>query len=245
MKLFWALSLFFFGMLPIDFAYGHWYGVPIVMTSEADNLILVEGIITDQMAIELIEKTQGWIPKRVRISSGGGDAKAALQIGKLIQSWGAVLEVKGMCADSCAEFLFPLAISKRVLPMGIVAFRIFAPIDLPNLINDRDAASAANQLRVSARLRHHVNKFANVRKTRPEGDCRNDHTVYMAPTPSDWKALGLNGIQEFWYPILNSDFRAIRPLYFPKDDAIGFFSLKELAKMCSVGLPAKETLEVR
>ncbi len=245
MKFLLALSFFLFGTLRFDFAYGHWYGVPIVMTSEANELVLIEGIFNDQMVVEIAEKTQGWVPRRVRISSGGGEAKAALQIGKLIQSWGAVLEVKGMCADTCAELLFPLATSKRVLPMGIVAFRIFAPTDVQNLMKDRDAASATNQLRVSARLRHHINKFANVQKTRPGGDCKNDHTLYIAPTPSDWKALGLTGIEEFWYATLNPDFRAIRPLYFPKEDAVGFFSLKELVKICSVGMQAGQTIEFR
>jgi hypothetical protein len=241
----WFVLFFFVTslLLKTNSASGHWYGQPVVLKNEPDRMLLIEGILTTATLLEVQEKTANWIPEIVRISSGGGNADVAFEIGRLISIWGAVLEIKGPCLSTCAEHLFPQAITTRVLPLAVVAFRVFEPDTLQNAKDKKPIA--VKQYGVAGRIRRHVDRFANEHKTAFAGRCQNDHTFWLAPAPSDWIALGLVGNQVFWYPSNNSDFRAIRSLYFPDNDAIGFFSLKELAKACSVGVPKHASVKFR
>jgi len=73
------------------------------------TLAFKKGILEDQQI------------KLVRIDSPGGDLESALEIAKIIKNHHLNLIVDGKCFSACANYLFPAAAIKTVLPGSLVA----------------------------------------------------------------------------------------------------------------------------
>ena len=61
-------------------------------------------------------------PRVVRITSSGGDQMPALAIARDIRRAHATLIVEGLCGGPCANYLFPAAAKRTVLPGALVIF---------------------------------------------------------------------------------------------------------------------------
>ena len=80
-----------------------------------------EGTITRESAARLIAILDAAAPpKRLVMSSGGGDSNAAKEIGDVLARRHIELEVVGLCASACAGFVLPAA--PAVVLNGIVIF---------------------------------------------------------------------------------------------------------------------------
>lgn len=93
---------------------------PVVV--EGDALVLA-GTITKEMLRETrIQLGAHDEVRKVRISSGGGDAEAAMDLALLFREARYEVIVEGFCASSCALYIAPAATSLTIAPGGMVAF---------------------------------------------------------------------------------------------------------------------------
>jgi len=86
--------------------------------SEATSTITLRGVIDDNMVAsfksQLTDST-----KVVAISSAGGKNKDALELAELVSQRGLTVEVKDICASSCAHLIF-IAGHRRVVDSGAI-----------------------------------------------------------------------------------------------------------------------------
>ena len=83
---------------------------------------LITGFIEPGDAKTLGHELSALRPSLVFVSSGGGDVRAAIEIGLLLRDLGAHLVVRDLCLSSCANYLFSLAASKAVEPGALLGF---------------------------------------------------------------------------------------------------------------------------
>ena len=86
------------------------------------NQALVTGSIEPGDARKLGNELSAHRPSLVFLSSGGGDVRAAIELGLLLRDLGAHLVVRDLCLSSCANYLFSLAASKSVEPGALLGF---------------------------------------------------------------------------------------------------------------------------
>lgn len=83
---------------------------------------LITGFIEPHDARTLGNELSAHRPSLVVVSSGGGDVRAAIEMGLLLRDLGAHLVVRDLCLSSCANYLFSLAASKSVEPGTLLGF---------------------------------------------------------------------------------------------------------------------------
>jgi len=93
----------------------------IIHYDPAKKEIDAEGDVTDSMFNELKRLTDLYQFDTLRINSIGGVTRAGMDIGALIKAKGLTLIVDGDCMSACANFMFPAAPKKIVLPGAVVA----------------------------------------------------------------------------------------------------------------------------
>jgi len=86
------------------------------------NQAVVTGSIEPGDARTIGNELSAHRPSLVFVSSGGGDVRAAIEIGLLLRDLGAHVVVRDLCLSSCANYLFSLAASKSVEPGAILGF---------------------------------------------------------------------------------------------------------------------------
>jgi hypothetical protein len=87
----------------------------------------------------------------IRVTSGGGDPLPSLALARDIRRHHTTLIVDGVCAGACADFLFPAAAKRNVMPDALVIFSAtatallaLAPPEKASSL-DADYATAASQ----------------------------------------------------------------------------------------------------
>ncbi len=80
----------------------------------------------------------------IRVTSAGGDPLPALALARDMRRTHATLIVDGLCAGPCANYLFPAAAKRMVLPGGLVIFSGTASSALAMVPPDRDNSLAVN-----------------------------------------------------------------------------------------------------
>jgi hypothetical protein len=92
--------------------------------------------------------------RTIRVTSGGGDPLPSLALARDIRRYHASLIVDGVCAGACANFLFPAAEKRTVMPDALVIFSGTASALLalvpPEKLNTLDADYAPGALQEKA-----------------------------------------------------------------------------------------------
>ena len=83
---------------------------------------LISGVIEPGDASKLESLLSVHRPSVVFVRSGGGDVRAAIEMGLLLRSLGAHVVVRDICLSSCANYLFSLASAKSVEPGALLGF---------------------------------------------------------------------------------------------------------------------------
>ena len=83
-------------------------------------LWFVGGIREDSVAAvrDALERNDAL--REVWIHSGGGNVYAGMDFGDMIQEHGLAVRVLGLCASSCANYVFPAGTQKTILPGALV-----------------------------------------------------------------------------------------------------------------------------
>lgn len=91
-------------------------------------------------------------PRAIHITSSGGDQLAALALARDIRHARASLIVEGICGGPCANYLFPAAARRSVLPGGLVIFSgtansalAMVPADKAGMVGGDYAKAAAEE----------------------------------------------------------------------------------------------------
>jgi len=94
----------------------------LVVRPPGTRHILLAGRIDANMAA-MLQQAQAHDPQidAVMIDSYGGNINSAMEIAALIRQRKLHLIVDGRCLSACANYLFPAALSKTVLPGSVVA----------------------------------------------------------------------------------------------------------------------------
>ncbi len=88
-----------------------------------DDALVLAGSITKEMLRETrIQLGAHDGVRKVRISSTGGDAEAAMDLALLFREARYEVIVEGLCASSCALYIAPAATKLTIAPGGMVAF---------------------------------------------------------------------------------------------------------------------------
>lgn len=85
------------------------------------HTIHLEGSITDGDAARL---QQAWAPGTtlLRVTSVGGSSEEGMLMGRFIHDKGLDIEVVRGCASSCANYMFPAARRKTILPGAVLGY---------------------------------------------------------------------------------------------------------------------------
>ena len=120
------------------------------MARAADQTGLrIEGHISAAVATKMhAALAQG--PRVIRITSTGGDALAALALARDIHQAHASLIVEGICGGPCANYLFPAAAKRSVLPGGLVIFSSTATAALEMVPPDKATMVGGDYARTAA-----------------------------------------------------------------------------------------------
>lgn len=95
---------------------------PPQVAVEGDALVLA-GTITKEMLRETrVQLGAHDEVRKVRISSGGGDAEAAMDLALLFREARYEVIIEGICASSCALYIAPAATTLTIAPSGVIAF---------------------------------------------------------------------------------------------------------------------------
>ncbi|MFA7261766.1 MAG: hypothetical protein WC068_01980 [Caulobacter sp.] len=89
---------------------------------EGDALVLGGSITKEMLRETRVQLEAHGEVRKVRISSGGGDAEAAMDMALLFREARYEVIVEGLCASSCALYIAPAATSLTIAPSGRVAF---------------------------------------------------------------------------------------------------------------------------
>lgn len=89
---------------------------------EGDALVLGGSISKEMLRETRIQLDAHGEVRKVRISSPGGDAEAAMDLALLFREAGYEVIVEGRCASSCALYIAPAATTLTITPSGLVAF---------------------------------------------------------------------------------------------------------------------------
>jgi hypothetical protein len=109
----------------------------------------IEGHITAAVAAKIHEAlAQG--SRVIRITSTGGDPLASLALARDIRLAHASLIVDGICGGPCANYLFPAAAKRSVLPGGLVIFSNTATAALAMVPPDKAKMVGSNYTRTAA-----------------------------------------------------------------------------------------------
>jgi hypothetical protein len=87
----------------------------------SDDALRIDGHIDAAMASR-IEAALGHGGRTIHVTSTGGDPLPALALARQMRRSHAALVVDGLCAGPCANYLFPAAANRMVLPGGLVIF---------------------------------------------------------------------------------------------------------------------------
>lgn len=89
---------------------------------EGDALVLAGSITKEMLRETRVQLEAHGEVRKVRISSGGGDAEAAMDMALLFREARYEVIVEGLCASSCALYIAPAATKLTIAPNGLVAF---------------------------------------------------------------------------------------------------------------------------
>lgn len=95
---------------------------PPQVVVEGDALVLAGSITKEMLRETRIQLGAHDGVRKVRISSTGGDAEAAMDLALLFREARYEVIVEGLCASSCALYIAPAATSLTIAPSGLVAF---------------------------------------------------------------------------------------------------------------------------
>ena len=95
---------------------------PSATVSREGDTVRIEGIISTETAKQFQSLLQGPAPRRVQITSGGGDVVSAIEIATSIFDQGMDVEIQGGCFSSCANYIFPAGRHKIIDAQGIVGW---------------------------------------------------------------------------------------------------------------------------
>ena len=87
---------------------------PTHLIEQRGTSLLVEGDISEAMYLDLRRYVQNSSIERFIVNSPGGEVSAGLSIAKLMLDHNISLEVDGICASSCANYLFVAADEKVI-----------------------------------------------------------------------------------------------------------------------------------
>lgn len=96
--------------------------VPIASDEVTDGVLDLRGPVNKAMRELFNNAVARADVTTVRISSQGGDAVEAIQIGTTMQARGIDVVVRGMCLGSCAQYIFIAGRRRQIEPGGLVAF---------------------------------------------------------------------------------------------------------------------------
>jgi hypothetical protein len=111
--------------------------------------IVLAGHISEAMAARVHAGLGDDKPHAVRVSSSGGEELPALAIARDIADHRASLVVEGVCAGPCANYLFPAAARRTVLPGALVIFSTTATSRLAMVPPRRRSEVRPDYLRVT------------------------------------------------------------------------------------------------
>lgn len=95
--------------------------VPAPSVAETGTLIY-RGEINAERNARVFARARTITPERLRITSGGGEVKAGIALGRWVHEQGMTLVVEDYCLSSCANYVFPAAPRKRLRPGALVAW---------------------------------------------------------------------------------------------------------------------------
>lgn len=110
-----------------------------------------------QISVESVSRFESRIKdksvKWLHITSPGGDIEASLKLGKIVHQRQLNVYVDGVCASSCANYVFPAASMKVIGPNAIIGWhggansQSFDGIDISSLQKDSPELVLLNKLR--------------------------------------------------------------------------------------------------
>lgn len=86
------------------------------------DVLIYRGEINAERNASLFARAQAITPEQLRITSGGGAVKAGIALGHWVYEQNLTLVVEEYCLSSCANYVFPAAPRKRLLPGALVAW---------------------------------------------------------------------------------------------------------------------------
>lgn len=92
------------------------------VTVEGDTLVLAGSIEKEMLRETRAQLDAHGEVRKVRITSTGGDAEAAMDLALLFREAKYEVIVEGVCASSCALYIAPAATNLTIAPGGLVAF---------------------------------------------------------------------------------------------------------------------------
>ncbi|MNM27462.1 hypothetical protein D3C81_379540 [compost metagenome] len=98
----------------------HHLNMSITGMEEASMELVLIGFINAGMAQSVIDATKRYPVRAVIIDSNGGDIDSAMDIAEILRVKKLDLIVDGRCLSACANYLFPAAARKTVLPGSVV-----------------------------------------------------------------------------------------------------------------------------
>lgn len=86
------------------------------------NIVVFSGKLTKESVAEILVELKRDSTEKLVINSSGGNAAAAMQLGRAIRELSLNIEVQGLCTSSCANYVFPAGNRKRVAEGGLVTW---------------------------------------------------------------------------------------------------------------------------
>lgn len=80
------------------------------------------GVISAENNAGFFARVAGQPLRRLLLDSGGGDVAAAIELAGWVHARQLDITVTGVCLSSCANYVFPAARHKRIVPGAIVAW---------------------------------------------------------------------------------------------------------------------------
>ena len=100
-----------------------WLWLPTVAAGDAGEAAAVySGTISAENNAAFFVRVARQPLKRLLIDSGGGDVAAAIELADWVHARQLDITVTGVCLSSCANYVFPAARHKEILPGTIVAW---------------------------------------------------------------------------------------------------------------------------
>jgi hypothetical protein len=184
----------------------------------------------------------------LRISSGGGDVYAAIDLARVVYLKKTKLIIDGLCASSCANYILPAGGDLEVTPGSAIAVHGSASTTSKYETNDERKAFFAGVASVyeiphldllgirldlfdlwDSIVSRLLIATSGIQKS--EMGCLGVYKLW-APTPKDWSSIGVKNTDKIWYPTSKSDLSLTKdrnPEMFP---FIYFGSAQNLKNLC-------------